>query len=139
MRPDKKQRGLGIIAAIVILVIFAGLSAFIARLSSGQAIGSALDVQGSQAYLAAHAGLEWAKFQTVSASCAASTPLTGATAVNGYTVTVTCATINTGAAVEAGLGSIYLLTATACNDTTCPQTNPGANYVERRLTALIER
>ena len=96
-------------------------------------------MQGSQAYLAAHAGLEWAKFQTVSASCAASTSLTGATAVNGYTVTVTCSTENTGSAVEAGLGSIYLLTATACNDTTCPQTSPGPFYVERRLTALIER
>ncbi len=136
MRPDKQQRGLGIIAAIVILVIFAGLSAFIVRLSAGQALGSALDVQGSQAYLAAHAGLEWAKYQTVSASCAASTSLTGATAVNGYTVTVTC---NPVTADEAGPRSIYLLTATACNDTTCPQTSPGPLYVERRLTALIER
>jgi MSHA biogenesis protein MshP len=133
--PTKRQRGFGVIAAIVILVIFAGLSAFIASMSASQHVGNALDVQGSNAYLAAHAGLEWGKYQTSSASCVASTPLT----VNGYTVTVTCSAANSGSAVEAGLGTIYSLTATACSSSTCPDASPGPGYIERRISAVIER
>lgn len=135
MRPERSlQRGFGVIAAIVILVIFAGLSAFIVSLSSSQQLGSALDVQGSNAYLAANAGIEWGKYQTVSAACSPSTTLT----INGYTVVISC-TVSSGGAVEAGLDSIYSLTATACNNTSCPHASPGALYVERKLAALIER
>ncbi|MBK6908240.1 MAG: hypothetical protein IPH08_14640 [Rhodocyclaceae bacterium] len=136
MRPDRSaQAGFGIIAAIVILVIFAGLSAFIVSMSSSQHVGSALDVQGTNAYLAANAGLEWGKFQTSTASCAASTPLT----INSFTVTVTCSVQNTGSAMEAGLGTIYSLTSTACTSSPCPSVAPGATYLERRITAVIER
>ncbi len=137
MCPEAQRRhgGFGLVAAIVILVIFATLSAFIVSLSTNQHLGAALDLQGSQALLAAGAGLEWGKYQTRSASCAASTTLT----VNGYTVVVGCSTSNAGSAVEAGLGSIYALSATACNDATCPNPNPGSLYVERKLAALVER
>ena len=59
--------------------------------------------------------------------------------VNGYTVTVTCTAVNSGSAVEAGLGTIYSLTATACSSSTCPDASPGPGYVERRISAVIER
>lgn len=130
------------IAAIVVLVLFATLSVFIVNLSSSQQVGSALDVEGTQAFLAAEAGIEWGKCQTLpacngtaSANCAASTTLT----VSGFTVVANCATASTGSAIEAGLGSIYLLTATACNSSACPNASPSAFYVERRVSALIER
>lgn len=129
------QRGFGAVAAIVILVILATLAGFIATLSSSQQVGSALDVQGTQAYLAAHAGIEWGKYQTKSGSCAGTTTLT----LNPYTVVVTCSVSNTGSAVEVGLGSIYAITSTACNSTSCPSSAPGALYVERRLATLVER
>ena len=45
MRPDRSlQHGFGVIAAIVILVIFSGLSAFIVSMSTSQQLGNALDV-----------------------------------------------------------------------------------------------
>ena len=136
MRPDRtRQHGFGVIAAVVVLVIFAGLSAFIVSMSTSQQLGSALDVQGSRASLAARAGLEWGKYQTVSSSCAASTDLT----IDSYSVKVECTEQSTGAAVEAGLGSIYAITATACNNATCPNPSPNALYVERKVSALIER
>ena len=136
MRPDlARQRGFGMIAAVVILVIFASLSAFMVTLSSSQQLGAALDLQGSQALLAANAGIEWGKYQTLSGGCAGATTLT----VNGYTVNVACTVANSGSAVEAGLGSLYTLTAVACNDTTCPNASPAPLYVERKLTALMER
>jgi MSHA biogenesis protein MshP len=139
--PTKRQRGFGVIAAIVILVIFAGLSAFIASMSASQHMGNALDVQGSNAYLAAHAGLEWGKYQTSAAPatyCSAATIETTLT-VNGYTVKVNCTNGKSGSTDEAGLGTIYSLTATACSSSSCPHASPGPNYVERRISALIER
>lgn len=134
-RVGQRQRGLGAIAAIVILVILATLAGFITTLSTSQQVGSGLDVEGTRTYLAAHAGLEWGKFQTKSGSCAASTSLT----VDGKTVVVTCSVSSTGAAVEVGLGAIYALSATACNTSPCPATTPGPQYVERKLSALVER
>jgi MSHA biogenesis protein MshP len=136
-----KQRGFGMIAAIVILVIFAALSGYIVTLSSSQNLGSALDLQGTQAYFAAEAGLEWAKCQTQQTCnptpptpCAPATNLT----INGYTVAVACTVTSAGTATEAGLGSIYLLTAVACNSPSCPNASPGPLYVERKLSGLIE-
>jgi MSHA biogenesis protein MshP len=137
-----KQRGFGMIAAIVILVIFAALSGYIVMLSSSQNLGSALDLQGTQAYFAAEAGLEWAKCQSQQTCngnvtpppCAPATNLT----INGYTVAVACTVTSTGTATEAGLGSIYLLTAVACNSASCPNASPGPLYVERKLSGLIE-
>lgn len=129
------QQGFGAVAAMVILVILATLAGFIASLSTSQQVGSALDVQGTQAYLAAHAGIEWGKYQTAVGGCAASTTLT----LSPYTVVVTCSVSNSGSAVEVGLGSIYAITSTACNTTSCPSTAPGALYVERRLSTLVER
>jgi MSHA biogenesis protein MshP len=138
-----KQRGFGMIAAIVILVIFAALSGYIVTLSSSQNLGAALDLQGTQAYFAAEAGLEWAKCQTqpiCNGYVTPPTPCTPATnlTISGYTVMVSCTVANAGTAVEAGLGSIYLLTAVACNSPSCPNTTPGPLYVERKLSGLIE-
>ena len=136
IRPGvRHQRGLGAIAAIIILVVLATLAGFITTLSTSQQVGSGLDVEGSRTYLAAHAGLEWGKFQTKSGSCAATTTLT----IEGKTVVVTCSVSSTGSAVEVGLGSIYALGATACNASPCPASAPGPQYVERRLSALVER
>jgi MSHA biogenesis protein MshP len=131
----RAQRGLGAIAAMVILVILATLAGFITTLSTSQQVGAGLDVEGSRMYLAAHAGLEWGKFQTKNGTCAASTTLT----IEGKTVVVSCAVSSTGSAVEVGLGSIYALSATACNTSPCPSSSPGLQYVERKLSALVER
>jgi MSHA biogenesis protein MshP len=131
----RTQQGLGAIAAIVVLVILATLAGFITTLSTSQQVGSGLDVEGSRTYLAAHAGLEWGKFQTKAGACTASSSLT----IEGKTVVVTCSVSGTGDAVEVGLGAIYALSATACNASPCPATSPGPQYVERKLSALVER
>lgn len=129
------QQGLGAIAAIVILVVLATLAGFITTLSTSQQVGSGLDVEGSRTYLAAHAGMEWGKFQTKSGACAASTSLT----IDSKTVVVSCSESNAGSAVEVGLGAIYALSATACNASPCPAPSPGPQYVERKISALVER
>lgn len=55
----KPQRGFGVIAAIVILVILAGLAAFVVSITTTQNITLAQDVMGARAYQAANAGIEY--------------------------------------------------------------------------------
>lgn len=59
------QRGFTIVSAIFLLVVLASLGAFIVNISTTQSVTSAQDVQGSRAYHAARAGLEWAIYQVL--------------------------------------------------------------------------
>lgn len=81
------QRGFAAIAAIFLVVVLAALGAFMVTFSDTQHLTSAQDVQGSRAYWAARAGVEWGIASTVSACSALPTSL----AIDGFTVTVTCA------------------------------------------------
>ena len=84
----RTQHGFAAIAAIVLLVLLAALGSFMISISNTQQLTSAQDVQGTRAYWAARAGLEWgvASANTSSACPAASTTLT----VDGFSVAVTC-------------------------------------------------
>jgi MSHA biogenesis protein MshP len=139
-----RLRGFALVSAIFILVVLAALGGFIATVSTTQHVGSALDVMSARAYQAARAGVEWGLFQTQAAAWCAATPSSDIGPFNGVTVTVACTTVASGNAVEAGLGGIYRITATACAPAAagapaCPGAAAGAGYVERRLTALVER
>lgn len=131
--------GFAIFSAIFILVVLAALGAFILNISSSQQIGSALDVQGARAYQAARAGIEWGLYQQMQGGvvCPAGNFVPGAATLAGFTVSVTCV-----ATADANGGpTVRTLTATACsqpNAGACPNTvNPGALYVERRLTVTF--
>ncbi len=136
----KRQKGFAIVSAIFIIVVLAALGGFIATVSTTQHAGSALDLNGARAFQAARAGSEWGVARAINASsCVASSNIG---TVNGVSVTVLCATLANGGAVEAGLGSIYSITAIACTQPvagTCPGNAGVPSYVERRLTALVER
>lgn len=81
------QRGFAAIAAIFLVVVLAALGAFMVTFSNTQHLTSAQDVQGSRAYWAARAGLEWGIISAVSACPASPTALS----IDAFTVTVTCA------------------------------------------------
>ena len=55
----RPQRGFAAIAAIFLVVVLAALGGFMVTFSNTQQLTSAQDVQGSRAYWAARAGLEW--------------------------------------------------------------------------------
>lgn len=59
------QSGVSIISAIFLLLLFAGLAAFMASMMSTANITSAQDVQGARAYQAARAGVEWGLYQVL--------------------------------------------------------------------------
>ena len=136
----KDQKGFAIVSAILILVVLAALGGFIATVSTTQHACSALDLNGARAFQAARAGSEWGVARAINASsCVASSNIG---TVNGVSVTVLCATLANGGAVEAGLGSIYSITAIACTQPvagTCPGNAGVPRYVESRVTALVER
>lgn len=89
---SKYIRGFLLPAAIFILVILAALGAYALNVSSVQQATSTQDVQGSRAYQAARAGIDWGIYQVMApgtanlANCPAATALT----IDAFTVTVTC-------------------------------------------------
>lgn len=136
----KRARGFALVSAIFILVVLAGLGAFVMNISSSQQLGAALDLLGVRAYQSARAGLEWGLYRQLRAgSCAGATSFVpAATTLAAFTVTVEC----TATADPGGFAgpTVYTVTATACNqpnvaEPQCPNVaSPGALYVERRVS-----
>ena len=96
VRPDA-QGGFAAIAAIFLVVILAALGGFMLSFSNTQQLSSAQDVQGSRAYWAARAGLEWAvvAIPATPALCPSAVPaVVGGTvpaAIEGFALEITCA------------------------------------------------
>ena len=127
-RIQQTQQGFAAIAAIFLVVVLAALGAFMVTFSNTQQLTSAQDVQGSRAYWAARAGLEWG-IASVPATCLASKTLT----VDAFTVRITCALQTY---PEAGATvNIFRFTSVA--------SSAGAvgsvGYIERSLSASLER
>lgn len=138
------QRGFTLVSAIFILVVLAGLGAAILMVSTSQHMGSALDLQGAQAYQAARAGIEWglwqrqrngAAYACVSPLATTFTPPAAAGSLVGFRVTVTCGAFADASSTPPIL--VYEIEAIACNRAACPAVAPGANYVERRLKVTL--
>jgi MSHA biogenesis protein MshP len=141
------QKGASIVTAIFLLVVLAGLGAMMVNFFVVQQQTSGLDVQGSRAYRAARAGIEWGAFNVFNTpgalwgGCAGFpgpapgpvlfAPGTLAADLAPFTVNMTCAV--TPAVEAAGPIWIYTLTATA-NAGGAPG---GTDYVERQVTAQV--
>ena len=126
------QRGFAAIAAIFLLVVLAALGGFMLSFSNTQQLTSAQDVQGSRAYWAAHAGLEWA-LATVDATSAC--PGAAPTPIQGFIVEVTCALPSVYS--EGGVDrTIFRLQSTARSGGGASVGSVG--YIERSLSATVE-
>ena len=151
--PDrvKRQRGLGAVAALFVLVVLSVLGAAIARLGWTQQISSVQDMDGARAQRAANSGAEWGLYQALRGpwtTCNGATrTLTSMRADLGMNVTVTC---NSTVYVEGQTGTgatpvftdmpvrVYRIDAVACNASDDTMTCPDAacvgaiGYIERR-------
>lgn len=142
----RRQRGVSIITAIFLLLLFQALAVYMLWLSSAQNRGAAQDVQGAQAFQAAKAGVEWGLYQlqrnTACASPAGGVPLNFAgTSFADFTASVTCT--RTGNTTEqSNVVQVYQITATACNQPvggSCMGIAAGNNaYVERQIHVTTE-
>jgi MSHA biogenesis protein MshP len=123
------QLGFAAIAAVFLVVILAALGAFMVSFSNTQHLTAAQDIQGSRAYWAARAGLEWAIASTGPAACGATTPTPP---VDGFTLTITCsATPYTDGGVTL---TVFQFTSVASSGTAG---TPGR--VERNVSASLEK
>jgi MSHA biogenesis protein MshP len=138
------QRGFGAIAAIVILVIMATISAALVRLGTTQQLTSAQDVMSARAWQAARAGNEWGLDRALSASSCFGPTSLDLRAATGFLVTVTCTARNFNEG-ESSPGvplvvTTYSIEAVACNTggATCPDATMAATpgYVERKRLVM---
>ncbi len=148
--PTRTQRGFAAIAAIFLVVILAALGAFMVTFSNTQQLTSAQDIQGSRAYWAARAGLEWGIGSVVastatppacpvlpvpappSSSPASSTTTLATTFDGGFEVEVTCTRVDY---IEAAATkSIYQFTSVASTGSI-----GSIGYIERSISASMER
>ena len=128
-RMRQTQRGFSMVAAIFLLVVLAALGAFMVTFSNTQHLTSAQDVQGSRAYWAARAGLEWGIASASTVCPATPTTLT----VDLFTVVITC---TAQAYAEAG-ATINMLHFTSRASTSAAVGSVG--FVERSLSATLEK
>lgn len=131
MRPESRQGGFGLVAAMFVIIIIAAVIAVMARLAVTQNATNNMAIQQARAYQAAQAGLEYGIAQVLAgASCAGF-------ALNGFSVSVACG-LATGSPMtvpEEGTTPVnfYSITATA------EYGSPGTpDYAFRRLSAVVE-
>jgi MSHA biogenesis protein MshP len=86
----RRERGVGIVTAIFLLVVLAGLAAAMVSLYASQQAASNHDLAGARAYQAARAGLEWGMFRRVACDARTTLPMPAGTTLSSYTVIVSC-------------------------------------------------
>jgi len=158
LRATRQARGFLVIAAVFLLVVLAGLVAYMMTVSTTSQAASAADANSARAYQAARAGAEWAVYLITQTAGGGSTlkeqcgPAGGAAGsstktlnlgsnLSAFTVTVTC---TSPAAFTEGATTgvrVYSIVANACNDpdgTTCPNNSTtSSTYVNREVTLTI--
>ena len=131
------QRGSAAIAAIFLVVLLAALGAFMVSISNTAQLDSAKDIQGSRAYWAARAGLEWglgaasavsSPATITTSTCTSATPLS----IEGFSVQVTCTV-----ATYVDGDPHYLIKITSI--ASAGGVPGGIGYVERSVSATLER
>jgi len=139
----RRQRGVGLVTAIFLLVVLAGLGVAMVSIFNAQQTGSNQDLQGARAYQAARAGLEWGLFQQLrNGRCDASKSfaMPAGSTLAGFQVVVTCSPPGTAPTDGSQPLVRHIITATACSlaDTQggCTPRND-ADYVMRQLEAEI--
>jgi MSHA biogenesis protein MshP len=144
----RSARGFLIIAAVFLLVVLAGLLAYLLTVSTTSQAASAADFNSARAYQAARAGLQVAAFQVLrSSTCTAAQDIAFTGNLAGYTATVTC----TSSPLSEGGASVtaYSLVSNGCNEPVggaCPNsttvvvsTTTSAFYAERELSLTLTR
>lgn len=145
-RRVRRSAGVGLVTAIFLLVVLAGLGVAAVRIFNVQQASSSLDLDGARAYQAARAGIEWGLFHRLrNDTCPSqSFALPADSALGRFTVTVTCTRID-GPADAAGSTANttrWRIVAVACNEPAngvCASDAPGGgpDFVRRRLEVQL--
>ena len=137
----RRQSGFLIIAAVFLLVVLAGLVAYLTTVSTTSQAASAADANSARAYQAARSGIEWGAYQVLRVpafvtACNGAPQIT-TLSVGSFNATVTC---TASAAITEGTSStnrVYRIVSNGCNQPTCPTVTSSATYAERELSVSI--
>lgn len=142
----RRERGFGAIAAIMVLVVLAGLAAAIVSLGTTQQATSAQDIRSARAWQAARAGNEWGLYQALKGiwnACSGASQTLDLTADNGFNVTVYCDSwlYNEGETAPGAARTVrvFRIRAVACPAATCPAdgaTAAAPGYIERSRAVI---
>lgn len=141
-----RQAGVGLVTAIFLLVVLAGLGAASVTLFTAQQESSNLDLQGAKAYQAARAGIEWGLYEQLRQGRCVEKPATSfgfppTSVLASFSVTVTCREIKDMKTIDNEPVMRWRISAIACNQ---PAGGPCSKealkhpeYVQRRLEVEI--
>jgi MSHA biogenesis protein MshP len=135
-------RGFALPAALFLLVVLAGLSAWLVRSTQISLAQGNLELVGARAYQAAQAGLEAGIYTVLTTGTCIAGPISGlAGDLADFTASVSCTPYT---ADEGGQTiTLFTLTSIACNQPVgggCPNPSPSLpEYAERHVTATVER
>jgi MSHA biogenesis protein MshP len=154
MSISKRPKGFSLITAIFLLVVLAALGAFMVIFTGLQQNTVQADVLGVRAYYAARAGIEWGLYRALDpdnniapgAAGFVDCPVDASGTLNAmggslspFTVVVVC-TQTSPDPTEAGKTlRVFQITATACNNPTCPAVSKPSGYVERQIVVTAAR
>ena len=143
------SKGFSLISAIFLLVVLSALGAFMVMFAGQQQATVQTDVESVRAYYAARAGTDWALYRaldpdntiapgsSVFATCPTGTINTMGGSLSPFTVVVGCTSNDYS---EGGRNlRVYEITATACNNATCPAVSPPTRYVERQMVITVAK
>jgi MSHA biogenesis protein MshP len=139
-----RQSGVGLVTAIFLLVVLAGLGAASVTLFTAQQESSNLDLEGARAYQAARAGIEWGLYEQLrEGRCVASTSFgfPSTSVLGSFHVTVSCRLIDDMKTVDGDPVKRWRISAIACNQAVAGACTQQAikhpEYVQRRLEVEI--
>ncbi|WP_020652172.1 pilus assembly PilX family protein [Massilia niastensis] len=141
----RRSAGVGLVTAIFLLVVLAGLGVAAVTIFNAQQAGASNDFEGAKAYQAARAGIEWGLYERLRAGrCGdGSFALPPDSVLANFTVSVHCEAI-AGPVTEDGDEDAltrWRIKATACNqpvDDQCgKQASNSPDFVQRRLEVEI--
>lgn len=140
----RTQQGFAAIAAIFLVVVLAALGGFMLTFSNTQHLTSAQDIQGTRAYWAARAGLEWGIGSVVASPgvggankpvCPTSPTTVGSSFDGGFTVIASCVPAEYMEGSSAPNRFIFRFTSEASTTGGSPGT---VGYVQRSISASME-
>jgi MSHA biogenesis protein MshP len=139
-----RAAGVGLVTAIFLLVVLAGLGVAAVTIFNAQQASASLDLDGAKAYQAARAGIEWGLYkQRRQNVCTNGSFGFGDSVLANFTVTVSCRAIG-GLKDPDGNDSPlvrFRITAIACNQPVGGECNGQAgnspDFVQRRLEVEI--
>lgn len=136
-REHAAQQGFAAIAAIFLVVVLAALGGFMLTFSNAQHLTSAQDIQGSRAYWAARAGLEWGIASVAGVAPAVCPASPTVLAIDGFNVTISCGpeTYQDQGGAVPGVVTIFQLTSVAASAGGVGT----VGFIERSVSASLER